>query len=175
MATHSWQHRAAEIEPTLRIACIDSPPAAADTVRGVIFLIHGFPQTSYQFRHVIEPLSPAGYRVIAPDCRGAGASSKPPDGFTKTTMTQDLVRLLDVLGVTEPVHVVGHDIGGMIAYDMAARYSSRVASVNWGECPLRETPNVLPTSKSDLVAVEQRTPYISSTSSSTAYRTWLSL
>jgi hypothetical protein len=42
--------------------------------------IHGFPQTSYQFRNVVTPLSDAGYRVIAPDYRGAGQSSNRSGG-----------------------------------------------------------------------------------------------
>ena len=42
-----------------------------------LVLLHGFPQTSWQWRHVIEPFAQAGYRVIAPDYRGAGNSSRP--------------------------------------------------------------------------------------------------
>ncbi|KAI0475637.1 alpha/beta-hydrolase [Xylariaceae sp. FL0804] len=139
MAQPNWKHRVAEVEDGLRIAYIECAPRPAVSQKGVIVLIHGFPQTSYQFRHVIDPLADAGYRVLAPDYRGAGASSKPPTGFTKSVMALDVVRLLDKLGVREPVHVVGHDIGGMIAFAMAARHPSRVASVNWGECPLPGT------------------------------------
>ena len=43
------------------------------------------------------------------------------------------------LGITEKVHVVGHDIGGMIAYVYASRYPEATASVAWGECPLPGT------------------------------------
>lgn len=54
-------------------------------------------------------------------------------------MAADIVYLLDHLNITEAVHVVGHDIGGMIAYAFASRYPDRTASVNWGECPLPGT------------------------------------
>lgn len=139
MDYRTWNHRTVEVEPSVRIAYIDCPSKSKRSQRGVILLIHGFPQTSYQFRHVIDPLAEAGYRVLAPDYRGAGASSKPATGFTKSIMARDLVRLLDALKIHEPVHVIGHDIGGMIAFAMAAKHPSRVASLNWGECPLPGT------------------------------------
>lgn len=129
------------------IHTLDCPPATHQDnepteSKGTILLIHGYPQTSYQFRHVINPLSTAGYRVIAPDYRGAGHSSKPhnPTGYHKVTMAADLHTLVrDHLGIKEPVHVVGHDIGGMIAHAYAARFPEDTASVIWGECPLPGT------------------------------------
>ncbi|KAI0434039.1 alpha/beta-hydrolase [Xylaria sp. FL1042] len=139
MDTPNSLHRVVEVHPGLRIGYIDSTSNNSRISKGVILLIHGFPQTSYQFRHVINPLSEAGYRVIAPDYRGAGRSSMPLTGFTKSTMASDLVRLLETLEVDQKVHVVGHDIGGMIAFMMAAKHSSWVASINWGECPLPGT------------------------------------
>ena len=54
-------------------------------------------------------------------------------------MAEDILLLLDELGIAERVHVVGHDIGGMIAYALASRHPDRVASVVWGECPLPGT------------------------------------
>lgn len=119
---------------------IDCPPPPHTTAKGTILLIHGFPETSYQFRHVITPLSDAGYRVIAPDYRGAGHSSHPRDGYTKSVMAADIHTLLTRhLAITQPVHVVGHDIGGMIAHAYASRFASDTASVSWGECPLPGT------------------------------------
>jgi pimeloyl-ACP methyl ester carboxylesterase len=79
------------------------------------------------------------YRVIAPDYRGAGLSSRPETGFTKSVMATDIIHLLDHLSIKSPVHIVGHDIGGMIAYAFAAEHSDRTASVTWGECPLPGT------------------------------------
>lgn len=138
-----WVHRIAPLTTltgeSIRINYIDCP-VPGSSVRGVILLIHGFPQTNYQFRHVITPLSDAGYRVIAPDYRGAGKSSKPRTGYEKMQMAEDLHILVhDHLEITGKVHVVGHDIGGMIAWAYAARYSDDVASLIWGECPLPGT------------------------------------
>jgi len=50
-------------------------------------------------------------------------------------MAEDLYLLIrDHLGIKDKVHVVGHDIGGMIAFAYASRHSDSVASVIWGEC-----------------------------------------
>ncbi|KAL9050387.1 MAG: hypothetical protein Q9162_006667 [Coniocarpon cinnabarinum] len=118
------------------LAYTDVPPAASPA-KGPLLLIHGFPQTSHQFRHVLNPLSAQGYRVIAPDYRGAGQSSRPVGGYDKVTMATDLHTLLrSHLNVKDKVHVIGHDIGGMVAHAYAAHFASDVASVVHGECPL---------------------------------------
>jgi pimeloyl-ACP methyl ester carboxylesterase len=136
-------HRIATIisaSEELRLGYIDNSPSNLENSKGTILLIHGFPETSYQFHHVIPLLSDAGYRVIAPDYRGAGLSSKPLTGYTKTQMAEDLhILVQDYLGIKDKVHIVGHDIGGMIAYAYASRYADDVASVIWGECPLPGT------------------------------------
>ena len=54
-------------------------------------------------------------------------------------MAADMIALLDHLRIHEPVHVIGHDLGGMIAFALASRWPSRVKSVCWGECPLPGT------------------------------------
>jgi len=139
-----WHQRIASITTTskeqIRLNYIECAPAPFRRNKGVILLIHGFPQTSYQFRHVITPLSEAGYRVIAPDYRGAGQSSKPLTGYQKTQMAEDLrILVQEHFGIKEKINVVGHDIGGMIAFAYASRYPDDVASVIWGECPLPGT------------------------------------
>ncbi|KAF2835122.1 alpha/beta-hydrolase [Patellaria atrata CBS 101060] len=124
----------------IRIHYIDARLTKSISLKGTILLIHGFPQTSYQFRHVIRPFADAGYRVLAPDYRGAGQSSKPSNGFTKSTMAFDLLKLVrEHLGIKDKIHIVGHDIGAMIAYAYASRFSKHVASVTWGECLLPGT------------------------------------
>ena len=123
------------------LAFIDCSPDISRAQRPgqTIVLIHGFPQTSYQYRKVIPTLVDAGYRVIAPDYRGAGESSKPTNGFTKAIMAADIVALLDHLDINAQVHVVGHDIGGIIAYMLASRWPERVASACFCECLLPGT------------------------------------
>lgn len=64
-------------------------------------------------------------------------SSKPRglEGYRKAQMADDLIKLLDAIGLKGKVHVVGHDIGGMIAHSLASRHPDKVRSVMWGECP----------------------------------------
>jgi pimeloyl-ACP methyl ester carboxylesterase len=140
----TFLYRAVEIQgldgESVRIAYQDHPPSPpSSTPKAPILLLHGFPQTSYQFRHVLPLLAKEGYRCIAPDYRGAGRSSTNHTDFRKTTMANDMLALLDSLSITEPVHVIGHDIGGMIAFALASRHSEHVRSVCWGECPLPGT------------------------------------
>lgn len=109
--------------------------------KGIILLIHGFPESSHQFRKIIPLLVSAGYHVIAPDYRGHGSSSVPPDSslqqYTKKQLAVDLYDLIqNHIGIKEKVHIVGYDIGGMIAHAYAAQFPSATASVTWGECPL---------------------------------------
>jgi alpha-beta hydrolase superfamily lysophospholipase len=137
-------YRAVDIErpdaEPVRIAFVDHPSSSSHAPpKATILLIHGFPQTSYQFHHVLPLLAEKGYRCIAPDYRGAGRSSKHHTDSRKTTMAADMVALLDRLAITEPIHVVGHDIGGMVAFALASRHPERVRSVCWGECPLSGT------------------------------------
>jgi pimeloyl-ACP methyl ester carboxylesterase len=66
------------------------------------------------------------YRVIAPDLRGLGDSSRPESGFDKKTIANDGWRLMhDVLG-EERFFVVGHDWGGPTAFSLAAQHPEAV-------------------------------------------------
>ncbi|MBE7182214.1 MAG: alpha/beta fold hydrolase, partial [Terriglobus roseus] len=100
-----------------------------------------------QWRHVIGPFSDAGYRLIVPDYRGAGNSQAPPSnagfaggkggGYTKVVIADDLHTLVrDHLGIKDKVHVVGHDIGAMVAHAYASWFPNDSASLVWGDCPL---------------------------------------
>ena len=55
-------------------------------------------------------------------------------------MARDLFLLIcDHLDIKSRIHLIGHDIGGMIAHAYASQYPEHVASVIWGECPLPGT------------------------------------
>jgi pimeloyl-ACP methyl ester carboxylesterase len=86
----------------------------------VVVLIHGIPQTWYEWRQVIPKLAER-FTVIAPDLRGLGDSSHPTDGYDKKTMSHDIWRLLQSLGVKE-CYAVGHDWGGPTAFSLAAQH-----------------------------------------------------
>ena len=91
-----------------------------------IVLLHGWPQTWYEWRLMI-PLLASRYTVIAPDLRGLGDSSRPLDGYDKKTVANDIWRLVhDTLGHTK-FHLVGHDWGGPTAFALAAAHPEAVS------------------------------------------------
>ena len=91
-----------------------------------IVLLHGWPQTWYEWRLMI-PLLATRYTVIAPDLRGLGDSSRPLDGYDKKTVAADIWRLVhDTLGYRE-FHLVGHDWGGPTAFALAAAHPEAVS------------------------------------------------
>lgn len=109
-----------------------------------LVLLHGWPQHWWQWRHIIGPLSER-YRVICPDLRGLGWTDAPQDGYAPATMADDVIGLLDRLGVTQ-FHALGHDWGGLIGYLLALRYPHRVrryVALNTASPFLRPTPRVL--------------------------------
>ena len=89
-----------------------------------LVLLHGWPQTWYQWRKVIPALA-EHYTVIAPDLRGFGESSKPLDGYDKKTVAEDIFQLTEQLGF-EFVGLVGHDLGGPTAYAFAKAHPEHV-------------------------------------------------
>jgi pimeloyl-ACP methyl ester carboxylesterase len=78
-----------------------------------VILLHGFPETSYGWRHQIPPLAER-YHVIAPDLRGYGDSDKPYTGYDKRNMAQDIKELAQHYGY-ERIALVGHDRGARVA------------------------------------------------------------
>jgi pimeloyl-ACP methyl ester carboxylesterase len=90
-----------------------------------VVLLHGWPQSWYEWRHVIPGLAER-YEVIAPDLRGLGDSSRPADGYDKQTVAHDIWRLVhDRLG-KQAFFLVGHDWGGPTAYALAAAHPDAV-------------------------------------------------
>ena len=87
-----------------------------------LLLLHGFPQTNVIW-HKIAPALAKRFTVVAPDLRGYGFSSKPPDGenhsgYSKRAMALDQVDVMRTLGF-ERFAVVGHDRGGRVAWRLA--------------------------------------------------------
>jgi pimeloyl-ACP methyl ester carboxylesterase len=89
-----------------------------------VILLHGFPQTWYEWRKVM-PVLAQHYTVIAPDLRGFGDSSKPESGYDPATVAEDIYQLSSHLKFQE-VNLVAHDIAGTAAYAYAAKYPGAV-------------------------------------------------
>lgn len=98
----------------------------------VVVLLHGFPELGFTWRHQVPVLAEAGFHVLAPDQRGYGGSSAPPDvnAYTVADLSADVVGLLDSdLCGAERAVLVGHDFGGVVAWGAPLLYPDRVAGV----------------------------------------------
>lgn len=103
---------------------------AGDRGAPVVVLAHGFPELGYSWRHQIPVLADAGYHVLAPDQRGYGGSSAPPDvgAYTMAALSADLVGLLDDADAERGVFV-GHGFGAPVVWTAAQLHRDRVAAV----------------------------------------------
>jgi pimeloyl-ACP methyl ester carboxylesterase len=92
-----------------------------------LILLHGFPEFWWAWRRMIDPLAEAGFRVIAPDLRGYNRTDAPEgvDAYQLDVLVNDVLGLADALGV-QRFDLVGHDWGGVIAWRMATRSSTRL-------------------------------------------------
>jgi pimeloyl-ACP methyl ester carboxylesterase len=86
----------------------------------LVVLLHGFPEFWYSWHHQIPFLAHAGFRVLAPDLRGYNLSDKPAglDGYRLPVLVEDVVGLIFSTG-SERAIVIGHDWGGVIAWQLA--------------------------------------------------------
>lgn len=92
-----------------------------------VMLLHGFPDTSHLWRHLIPALVGAGFRAIAPDLRGRGKTERPErvEDYRLTKSVADVAAILDALGL-ERAHIIGHDWGAGVAWLFAALKPERV-------------------------------------------------
>ena len=111
----------------------------------VVVLCHGFPESWYSWRHQIEALASAGYRVIAPDMRGYGQTDSPEaiDQYTLFHLIGDVVGLLDAIG-SETAVVAGHDWGAPVAWYAALLRPDRFKAVIGLSVPYRPRGTVRP-------------------------------
>lgn len=101
----------------------------------VVLLLHGWPEFWYAWRHALDALSDQ-YRVIAPDMRGYNASEKPRGyrSYALELLVGDMLALLDYYG-EEKVHLVGHDWGGIVAWQIAIDHPERCSDLVILNCP----------------------------------------
>ncbi len=87
----------------------------------VVVLLHGFPEKSTCWRAVAPLLHEPGYRTVAMDQRGYSPGARPPRrrDYRSDTIAGDAVALIDKLG--GPVHLVGHDLGALVSWIVAAQ------------------------------------------------------
>lgn len=95
-----------------------------------VVLLHGFPELAYSWRFQIPALAAAGYRAIAPDLRGYGGSDKPAgvEHYSLQDLMADITGLLDKLDL-QAAHIVAHDWGALIGWQLALHVPDRLLSL----------------------------------------------
>jgi pimeloyl-ACP methyl ester carboxylesterase len=89
-----------------------------------IVMLHGWPQHWYLWRRMIPLVAPHA-RVLCPDLRGFGWTDARSRGYDRETMAQDVLALLDELGL-DRVDLVGHDWGGWVGFLLSLRRPERI-------------------------------------------------
>ena len=104
--------------------------AAAGDSGPLVILVHGFPESWYSWRHQIRTLADAGYRVIAPDNRGYGATEAPPnvEDYRIEQLAADIVGIIDAYGERQAI-VIGHDWGALIAWNSVLLHPDRFSAI----------------------------------------------
>jgi pimeloyl-ACP methyl ester carboxylesterase len=95
-----------------------------------VLLLHGFPQTSWCWRAQLVALGVAGYRAVAPDQRGYSPGARPPaiSDYGMACLLDDVIALANAMEM-DSFDLVGHDWGGMVAWQAATHFAARVRSL----------------------------------------------
>jgi pimeloyl-ACP methyl ester carboxylesterase len=104
---------------------------AAGPVDGrLVLFLHGFPQTSWSWRHQLDALGDRGYRAVAFDQRGYSPGARPEglEHYRMDHLIADVVAVADYFG-GHRFDLVGHDWGGAVAWQVGGRYSDRLRSL----------------------------------------------
>ena len=99
-----------------------------------VILLHGFPQDWYEF-HQIMPRLAKSFTVIAVDLRGVGGSKSTPGGYDAQNLAEDVHQLAQLLTL-ERICLVGHDLGGIVAYAFARLHPEDTRGVMILDVPL---------------------------------------
>ncbi len=113
----------------LQFSALEGARPRAGDVRPIALCLHGFPDHNRSFRDQIPALHEAGYRVVAPMLRGYEPSSQPvDDDYHVIRMVEDVLGWIEHLGALR-VHLIGHDWGAVIGYQVAALAPERLLSL----------------------------------------------
>jgi pimeloyl-ACP methyl ester carboxylesterase len=109
-----WTHRMVRANGIAQhVAEIGSGP--------LVLFLHGFPQFWWTWHKQLVDLADAGFRAVAVDLRGYGASDKPPRGYDAPTLASDIAALVAALGERDAM-IVGNDVGGLLGWTIACSH-----------------------------------------------------
>jgi pimeloyl-ACP methyl ester carboxylesterase len=112
LAEGPWEHRFVSANGSrFHVAELGTGP--------LVLLLHGFPEFWWAWHHQLPLLAGAGFRAVAVDLRGYGATDKPPRGYDGFTLASDVTGLIRALGERRAT-VAGAGAGGLIAWAVAA-------------------------------------------------------
>ncbi|KAF8722566.1 hypothetical protein HU200_022397 [Digitaria exilis] len=112
---------------------------------GTVVFLHGFPEIWYSWRHQMLAVATAGYRAIAPDCRGYGLSDQPPEHEEASwdDLVADVLAILDAYSIPKVAFLVAKDFGAKTAYELALRHPERTCGVTCLGTPFNPKPKPL--------------------------------
>ena len=99
-----------------------------------VILLHGFPEDWYAY-HRVMPVLAKQFTVVAVDLRGIGGSAATAGGYDAANMAEDIHQLAEHLHL-QHIYVVGHDVGGMVAYAFARLYPETSRGVMLLDAPV---------------------------------------
>ncbi|XP_056181899.1 epoxide hydrolase 3 [Falco biarmicus] len=134
--------------------CVSTTSRGDPPTAPLLLLLHGFPQNWFCWRHLLQDLG-TRYRVVALDLRGYGASEKPPgrDSYRLEVLLEDIRQVIEILGPPPVVGegpgateappasskciLVGHDWGGLLAWEVASSHPEMVEKLVIMDAPHR--------------------------------------
>ena len=101
-----------------------------------VVLLHGFPDGPASWNHVVPLLTAAGLRVLVPAQRGYSPGARPKEraAYRLDTLARDVLALADAAGL-DTFHVVGHDWGGGVAWQLGISHGRRLRTLTVASTP----------------------------------------
>jgi pimeloyl-ACP methyl ester carboxylesterase len=120
----------------------------------LVLLLHGFPQTSRAWSAQVQALGEAGWHAVAPDIRGFATGARPAAvlDYAQDRVAGDVLAIAAYLGA-DRFHLAGHDLGGIIAWDVACRHPARIRTL-----AVASTPHLMPFAAALHARNERRLP-----------------
>ena len=94
----------------------------------LVILLHGFPESSIIWEKTMEKLAAQGYRCLAPDQRGYSEGARPEgyENYSFKNLADDVIKFAENLGVNGKFHLVGHDLGAAVGWNVVTLYPERI-------------------------------------------------